>query len=106
MRFVMTIKTALATLLLLALVACGGGGGSSSDTGTAVLPGTGSGSGGTGTGTTPTAVLTLAVQLVDSSGKATTAVVAGQPVRAQAVLKRNGVALEIGRASCRERVCT
>ena len=94
MRFVMTINTALAALMLLALVACGGGGGSSSDTGTAVLPGTGSGSGGAGTGTTPTVVLTLAVQLVDSTGKATTAVVAGQPVRAQAVLKRNGVTLD------------
>ena len=95
MRFVMTIKAALATVMLLALVACGGGGGSSSDTGTAVLPGTGSGGGGTTTpGTTPTVVLTLAVQLVDSAGKATTAVVAGQPVRAQAVLKRNGVTLD------------
>ena len=92
MRFVMTIKAGLAALLLLVLVACGGGGGA--DSGTLVLPGNGSGGGGTTPGTTPTVVLTLDVQLVDSTGKVTTAVVAGQPVRAQAVLKRNGVTLD------------
>ena len=92
MRFVMTIKAGLGALMLFALVGCGGGGGA--DSGTLVLPGSGAGGGGTTPSTTPTVVLTLAVQLVDATGKSTTAVVAGQPVRAQAVLKRNGVALD------------
>ncbi len=85
----MKIKQWVAGLLVLALVGCGGGSGG--DAGTLVLPGSGSGSGsGSGTGTTTTAALSMSVQLLDAAGLATTAVVAGQPVRAQAVLKKNG----------------
>ena len=83
---VVKIKTWLAALMLLALVACGGG--ASEDAGTPLLSDTGSGSG-SGGGTT-SATLGLTVQLLDSAGAVTTAVVVGQPVRAQAVLKRNG----------------
>ena len=85
----MTIKTWLAALGVVALVGCGGGGG---DAGALVLPGSGSG-GASSPGTTPTIALVLSVQLLDPAGSATTAVVAGQPVRAQAVLKRNGVVM-------------
>ncbi|MES2718220.1 MAG: hypothetical protein V4795_20795 [Pseudomonadota bacterium] len=87
MRF-SNFKSWLAGLCVLALVGCGGGGGGSG--GDPILPGDGSGSNGGGT-TAPT--LTLDVTLVDSTGEGTTDVVAGQPVRAQAVLKRSGVAL-------------
>ena len=88
------IKSALTALLLVMLVACGGGGGSA---GTAVL-GSGAGTpvlgGGTGAGTTPTVNVGLAVRLLDANGAATTAIVAGQPVRAQAILTKNGVAVD------------
>ena len=83
---VVKFKSWLAGLCVLALVGCGGGSGS--DAGTPLLSDTGSGSG-SGGGTT-TAPLSLTVQLLDSAGAVTTAVVVGQPVRAQAVLKRNG----------------
>lgn len=83
----------LAGLSVVVLVGCGGGGSGLGDAGAPVLPGTGSGSG-SGTGGTPQPTLALTVQLLDATGKATTAVVAGQPVRAQAVLKRNGEAVE------------
>ena len=89
MRF-LTIKTGLLASMLLVLAACGGGSGS--DAGTPVLPGTGSGGGSTGGAATVT--LALAVKLVDANGAATTAIVAGQPVRAQAILTRNGVAVD------------
>ena len=86
----MTIKTWLAALAVAALVGCGGGGGG--DAGTLVLPGSGSG-GASAPGTTPATALVLSVQLLDSAGNPTTAVVAGQPVRAQAVLRRNGLVM-------------
>ncbi len=85
-----SIRSWVAGLCVLALVGCGGGGG-----GGAVL-GDGAGTpvfGGGGTAGGTTAEFTLDVGLVDSDGVATTSVVAGQPVRAQAVLKRNGTAV-------------
>ena len=87
-----TIKTWLAGLCVLVLVGCGGGGGA--DAGTPVLSGTGSGSGtGTGTGTVaPT--YALAVRLVNAAGASTSGVVVGQPVRAVALLTRNGQIVE------------
>ena len=88
---VVKIKNWLAGVCLLVLVGCGGGGSGSSDAGTPVLPGTGSGSGGGGT---TAAALALTIQLLDATGAVTTAVVVGQPVRAQAVLKRNGQVVE------------
>ncbi len=60
---------------------CAGQGGGSGGSG-------GSGGGGSGGGAQTTAGLTL--KLTDSNGAATTAVVTGQPLRAQAVLTRNG----------------
>lgn len=87
---VVKIKTWLAALMLLALVACGGG--SNEQAGTPLLSEGGSDTG-TGGGAS-TATLGLTVQLLDSAGAATTAVVVGQPVRAQAVLKRNGQVVE------------
>ena len=86
---VVKIKTWLATLALLALVGCGGG--SSGDAGAPLLSDTGSGTGSGGGSTTAT--VALAVQLIDATGAATTAVVVGQPVRARAVLTRNGKAV-------------
>jgi len=81
------IKSWLGLLALLALAACGGGGSSTTETGTPVLtPGSGTSGGSTTT-------LSLAVQLLDSNGAATTALVAGQPIRAQALLVKNGVAV-------------
>ena len=87
---VTNFKICLVALLLLALGACGGG--SSQDAGTPVLSDTGSGSG--SGGGTAAATLGLTVQLLDAAGSVTTAVVAGQPVRVQAVLKRNGQVVE------------
>ena len=84
------IRSWLAGLCVLALVGCGGGGGS--DAGAPVLPGTGTGSG-TGGGTVaPT--YALSVRLLSAAGATTSGVVVGQPVRAQAVLTRNGQAIE------------
>ena len=89
MRSMTKIKTGLAAcLMLLMLVGCGGGGGS--DAGALVLPGTGVAG---GTGGTPSVNVALAVRLLDANGAATNAIVAGQPVRAQAVLTKNGVAV-------------
>ena len=89
MRFVMKIKTGLAACLMLGLlVGCGGGGGT--DAGALVLPGTGVVG---GTGGTPTVNVALSVRLLDANGAATNAIVAGQPVRAQAILTKNGVAV-------------
>ncbi|MFY7973645.1 MAG: hypothetical protein ACOVOT_04425, partial [Rubrivivax sp.] len=83
---------ALGTTAALLLTACGGGGG-----GGAPFGGTGGGDGGGGGGgggVTPTVpVVTMAVTLLDSNGTPTTAVVGGQPLRAQATLKRDGVAV-------------
>lgn len=81
------LRTCLLALCLAVVAGCGGGG--SDSAGTSVVGG-GAGSpivGGS------SATLTLAVQLVDSAGNPTTAVVAGQPVQAVAVLKSNGQAL-------------
>ena len=86
MSFVMKIKTGLVAGLMLLLAGCGGGGGS--EAGALVLPGTGAG-GGSGTGGAPTVNVVLAVRLLDANGAATTAIVAGQPVRAQAILTKN-----------------
>ena len=89
MRFVKKIKAGLAACLMLGLLAgCGGGGGT--DAGALVLPGTGVGG---GTGSAPTVNVALAVRLLDANGAATNAIVAGQPVRAQAILTKNGVAV-------------
>jgi len=87
------IKTWLAGLTVLALVACGGGGGGS-DAGTPVLPGTGTGSGSGSGGTAVAPTYALSVKLLDATGAVTSGVVAGQPVRAQAVLTRNGQIIE------------
>lgn len=77
----------LASLLLISLLAaCGGGGGSSG-----VPPFGGGGGGGGGAPTQST--LTMTLQLLDASGQPTSSVLAGQPVRAQAVLMRNGAPL-------------
>ena len=92
MSFMMKVKAGLAACLMLgSLVGCGGGGGT--DAGALVLPGTGIGGGTTGTGGTPTVNVALAVRLLDANGAATNAIVAGQPVRAQAILTKNGVAV-------------
>ena len=76
----MKINAALALLLMVA----GCGGGASSDAGTPLLTNPGSG------GAPTVASLTMAVTLLDASGAATNAIVAGQPVRAQALLTKNG----------------
>ncbi len=89
MRFV-KIRWALIGLLAVLIAGCGGGGGS--DAGNLVLPGTGAGGTG-GSGSTPVVTVQLAVKLLDANGAATTAIVAGQPVRAQAILTKNGVAV-------------
>lgn len=76
-----------ACLALLALAACGGGGGSAGNSGFG-----GNGSGGTGgTGTTP--VVTIELALIDQAGNASTNILAGQPLRARAILRRNGDAV-------------
>ena len=86
---VMKIKTGLAACLMLGLLlGCGGGGGT--DAGALVLPGTGVAG---GTSATPSVNVALAVRLLDANGAATNAIVAGQPVRAQAILTKNGVAV-------------
>jgi hypothetical protein len=77
------LKRLLSTMAMLTLAACGGGGG---DAGNNTF-GSG-GTGGTGTSVTPT--VTLQLTLLDQAGVATSNVLAGQPVRAQAVLRRNG----------------
>ncbi len=70
-----------------ALVACGG----DSEPGEPPFGGSGSTPDDPGGGTQTTVSLTL--QLTDSTGAATSTVLAGQPVRAKAVLARNGQAL-------------
>jgi hypothetical protein len=75
------------SLALLALAACGGGGGNAGN------PGFGSGSGAGGGGTTLTPVVTLELSLIDSAGAASSNVLAGAPLRARAVLRRNGDAV-------------
>lgn len=83
------LQQLLSTMALLALAACGGGGGGSGNT----AFGGGSG-GGTGTGgTTLAPTVTLSLTLLDQAGAATSNILAGQPVRAQAVLRRNGDAV-------------
>lgn len=71
----------LSMIALLALAACGGGG---SNSGNSSFNG-----GSTGGGTT-TATLSMRLSLVDQLGNATSNILAGQSVRAQAVLTRNG----------------
>ena len=83
---VVNIKCWLASLCVLALVGCGGG--NAGDAGTLVLPGPGAGT--PILGGSATATVVLSVQLLDANGQPTTDVVVGQPVRAQAVLKKNG----------------
>jgi hypothetical protein len=77
----------LSTMALLALAACGGGGGGSGNT--AFGGGSGGGTGGGGGGTIAPNI-TLQLSLLDQSGAATPNILAGQPLRAQAVLRRNG----------------
>lgn len=86
------IRAWLAAVFVLVLVACGGG--SSEDAGTPVLSGSGAGSPTVGGGGSTAPAVVLSVQLLDASGQPTTDVVVGQPVRAQAVLKKNGLAAE------------
>lgn len=81
------MKRLFSTLAALALAACGGGGGNAGNSPFGDGSGTGSGGGG-GTGTTPT--VSVEVRLLDATGASTSSVLAGQPVRAQAVVKRNG----------------
>ena len=80
-------------MALLSLAACGGGGGGSGNTafGGGSGGGTGTGTGGGGTPLAPT--VTLSLTLLDQAGAATSNILAGQPVRAQAVLRRNGDAV-------------
>ena len=85
-RSLATLVTAVASLLV---VACGGGGNS----GDTLFSGS-SGSGGTGGTGGATSVLAIEVQLLDATETATASVVAGQPVQAKAVLKRNGTVLK------------
>ncbi len=81
------LQRLLSTTALLALAACGGGGGGSGNT----AFGGGSGGGTGGGGVTPLApTVTLSLSLLDQAGAATSNILAGQPVRAQAVLRRNG----------------
>ncbi len=77
-------KRLFSILALLTLAACSGGG---SDAGT---PGFG---GGSGEGTTVTPVITMEIRLLDQAGATTSNVLAGQPVRARVVLRRNGIAV-------------
>lgn len=79
------------SLCSLVLAACGGGGGNAGTP--AFGSGSGSGTGGTGTGGTPAATLALSISLLDSANQTTTSVLAGQPLRARAVLTRNGSAV-------------
>lgn len=81
------LKRLLSTMALMALAACGGGGGDSGNS--AFGGGSGGGSGGGGTGGT-TATVTVQLSLVDQAGAGTSNILAGQPVRAQAILRRNG----------------
>lgn len=76
-----------ACLALLALAACGGGGGSAGNSG---FGGTGSGGTGGGGGTGSTPVVTIELALIDQAGNASTNILAGQPLRARAILRRNG----------------
>jgi hypothetical protein len=79
------------SLCSLVLVACGGGGGSAGTPAFGSGSGGGTGGGGTGTGGgTTSATLALSISLLDSADQPTTTVVAGQPLRARAVLTRNG----------------
>jgi hypothetical protein len=73
----------LSTIVLLTLAACGGGGGSAGN------PGFGAGSGTSG-GTKVTPVLTIELSLVDAAGAVSANILAGSPLRARAVLRRNG----------------
>lgn len=88
------LKRLLSTMALLVLAACGGGGG---DAGTPPFGGGGSGGGDSGGGgggggiTAPT--VTMELQLLDGAGNQTSSILAGQPVRAQATLLRNGSAV-------------
>ena len=68
------------------LVACGGGGGGTDGSASPPFGGTGSGGGGTSTST-----VTVEARLVDATGNAVSSVLAGQPVRAVAVVRVNGV---------------
>ncbi len=79
------LKRLLSTMAMLTLAACGGGG---SDAGNSTFNG---GTGGTG-GTTA-ATVTVQLTLLDQAGAATSNILAGQPVRAQAVVRRNGTAV-------------
>ena len=82
------LQRLFSTMALLALAACGGGGGNSGNT---AFGGGGTGTGGGGTTLAPT--VTLSLTLLDQAGAATSNILAGQPVRAQAVLRRNGDAV-------------
>ena len=73
----------LSSIALLILAACGGGGGSAGNP----TFGGGSGSGG---GTALAPVLTIELSLVDAAGAVSSNILAGSPLRARAVLRRNG----------------
>ncbi len=82
------LQRLFSTIALLALAACGGGGGSSGNTAFGGGSGGGGGTGGGGTILPPN--VTLSLSLIDQAGTATPNILAGQPLRAQAVLRRNG----------------
>ena len=91
----MILKRFISVLALLAVAACGGGGSGASGQPPFGGPGSGGGTGGgsgggTGGGGTTTPTVTMELRLIDAAGQTTSSVLAGQPVRAQAVVKRDG----------------
>lgn len=77
------LQRLLSTVALLSLAACGGGGGNAGNSGFG-------GGSGTGGGTTLAPTVTLQLTLLDPAGNASSNILAGQPLRAKAVLRRNG----------------
>ncbi|MDO9096487.1 MAG: hypothetical protein Q7U99_28025 [Rubrivivax sp.] len=84
------LQRLLSLMALLALAACGGGGGNAGNPGFG--DGAGGGGGGGGGGTV-TPVVTIELGLIDGAGAASSNVLAGSPLRARAVLRRNGEAV-------------
>ena len=83
------LQRLLSSMALLALAACGGGGGNAGNPGFG-----GGGGGGGGGGVTPIApMVTIELGLIDGAGAASSNVLAGSPLRARAVLRRNGDAV-------------
>lgn len=94
MKHLMGAWTIPAAALVLALAGCGGGGGASGSAPFGGGTGTGAGTGGGTTGgTTTTNNLTVELRLFNQAGAVTNNILAGQPVRAQAILRKNGTAV-------------